>query len=119
MVLGMKAGIDPAVLIDTLVDSAATSRMLQLRGPLMRDQRYSPPTASVRTHLKDVSIIGDFAAELDCPVPLFATAAQAYAGRQRAGLRCPLDTASVCTVLERAAGLDRDPTHSHNEELST
>ena len=37
MVLGMKAGLDPALLYDTLSDSAGTSRMFEVRGPLMRD----------------------------------------------------------------------------------
>jgi putative dehydrogenase len=106
MVLGMKAGIDPATLYDTLADSAGSSRMFQMRGPLMRDECYEPPTASIRTHLKDVSIIGAFAAALDCPLPLFTTAVQSYLAANAQGFGS-LDTASVCTVLERAAGVDR------------
>ena len=66
MLLGMKAGIDPGLVYDTLADSAATSRMFQMRGPLMRDDNYDTPTATIRTHLKDLSIISSFAAELGC-----------------------------------------------------
>ena len=53
MVLGMKAGLDPALLYDTLSDSAGTSRMFEVRGPLMRDAHYDQATATIRTHLKD------------------------------------------------------------------
>ena len=57
MVLGMKAGLDPAVIYDTLADSAGSSRMFQVRGPLMRDNHYDNATATIRTHLKDLSVI--------------------------------------------------------------
>ena len=72
MALGMKAGLDPSVLYDTLADSAGTSRMFEVRGPLMRDAQYEQATATIRTHLKDVDIINAFADRLRCPTPLFA-----------------------------------------------
>ena len=68
MVLGIKAGLEPVV-YDTLADSAGTSRIFQVRGPLMRDPTYDSPTATIRTHLKDLSIIGAFANELNAPPP--------------------------------------------------
>ena len=61
MALGMKADLDPALVYDTLADSAGTSRMFEVRGPLMRDAQYDQATATIRTHLKDVEIIGAFA----------------------------------------------------------
>ena len=67
--------MDPSVLYDTLADSAGTSRMFEVRGPLMRDAQYEPATATIRTHLKDVDIISAFATGLRCPTPLFAAAA--------------------------------------------
>ena len=106
MVLGMKAGIDPGVIYDTLSGSAATSRMFEVRGPLMRDADYDRPTATVSTHLKDLSIIDGFAAGLRCPVPLFAAAAQVYFAGAAQG-RSGQDTASVCAVLEELAGVKR------------
>jgi 3-hydroxyisobutyrate dehydrogenase len=106
MILGMKAGLDPAVLYDTLADSAGTSRMFQVRGPLMRDSDYDHATATIRTHLKDLSIIGAFAADLKCPTPLFSAAAQAYYACAAQG-REMQDTAAVCAVLEAIAGVVR------------
>jgi L-threonate 2-dehydrogenase len=107
MVLGMKAGLDPAVLYETLADSAGSSRMLQVRGPLMRDGNYDEATATIRTHIKDVEIIGAFANSLRCPTPLFAAAAQPYYARAAQGYDMQ-DTASVCAVMEGLAGLVRD-----------
>ena len=106
MVLGMKAGLDPALVYDTLADSAGTSRMFEVRGPLMRDAQYDQATATIRTHLKDVEIINAFANGLRCPTPLFSAAAQAYYARAAQGFEMQ-DTASVCAVMEGLAGLVR------------
>ena len=106
IVLGMKAGLDPALVYDTLADSAGTSRMFEVRGPLMRDARYDPATATIRTHLKDVEIINAFANSLRCPTPLFSASAQAYYARAAQGFEMQ-DTASVCAVMEAMAGLVR------------
>jgi L-threonate 2-dehydrogenase len=104
MVLGMKAGLDPALVYDTLADSAGTSRMFEVRGPLMRDAQYDQATATIRTHLKDVEIINAFANGLRCPTPLFSAAAQPYYARAAQGFETQ-DTASVCAVMESLAGL--------------
>jgi 3-hydroxyisobutyrate dehydrogenase-like beta-hydroxyacid dehydrogenase len=106
LVLGMKAGLEPSLIYDTLADSAASSRIFQIRGPLMRDQNYDKPTATIRTHLKDLSIIAAFANELECPTPLFSAAAQPYYAGAAQG-RAMQDTAAVCAVLEEMAGLKR------------
>jgi len=106
MVLGMKAGIDPGVIYDTIAGSAGSSRMFEVRGPLMRDGEYDRATATVATHLKDIAIIDAFAAELRCPVPLFSAAAQYYFAGAAQG-RSAQDTASVCGVLEEMAGIER------------
>ncbi|MES2749950.1 MAG: NAD(P)-dependent oxidoreductase [Pseudomonadota bacterium] len=106
MVLGIKAGIDPALIYDTLADSAATSRMFQLRGPLMRDENYDVPTATIRMQLKDIAIIDAFAADLDCALPVYAAASQIYHAGAALG-RKEQDTAAVCAVLETMHGIDR------------
>jgi L-threonate 2-dehydrogenase len=106
MLLGIKAGIDPALVYDTLADSAGTSRMFQMRGPLMRDETYDKPTATIRTHLKDLSIISSFVAELGCALPVYAAAEQLYMTGAALGFT-ERDTAVVCAVLERMHGVDR------------
>ena len=95
MVLGMKAGLDPALLYDTLSDSAGTSRMFEVRGPLMRDAHYDQATATIRTHLKDVEIINGFANSLRCPTPLFSASAQPTTRVRRKASRCRIPLRSA------------------------
>lgn len=106
MVFGIKAGIDPALVYDTLADSAGTSRMFQMRGPLMRDESYDAPTATIRMQLKDIAIIDAFADSLDCALPVYAAASQIYQAGAALGRR-EQDTAAVCAVLETMHGIDR------------
>jgi 3-hydroxyisobutyrate dehydrogenase len=108
IVFGIKAGLDPQLVYDTLSDSAGSSRMLQVRGPQMVAGRYDAPTATIQTHLKDVGIIGGFAAELGCPLPLFASAVQVYFAGLSQG-RGGQDTAAVCAVVGEMAGISREP----------
>jgi 3-hydroxyisobutyrate dehydrogenase len=97
---------DPALVFDVIVDSAGSSRMFQIRGPMMVRGQYDEPTATMTTHLKDLDIIGKFAADLHCPTPLFTAAAQFYHAGVAQG-RGGQDTGAVCAVLERLAGIER------------
>ncbi len=110
LTLAAKAGLDPSVVYETLQDSAATSRMFQMRGPLMVAGKFQPPTARIDLHLKDLDIISGFAEQLRCPVPLFAQATQLYHAAKSQGYGNE-DTAAVCKVLELLAGVTH-PTHS-------
>ena len=78
--------------------------MFQIRGPMMVRGQYDEPTATMTTHLKDLDIIGKFAADLHCPTPLFATATQIYHAGVAQG-RGGHDTGAVCAVLEQLAGI--------------
>jgi L-threonate 2-dehydrogenase len=106
LVLGEMAGLDPALVYDVIADSAGSSRMFQVRGPLMVAGRYDEPTATMKTHLKDLDIIGNFAAGLHCPTPLFSAAVQFYLAGVAQG-RGEEDTAALCAVLEQLAGIER------------
>ena len=105
-VLGEMAGLDPALVFDVIVDSAGSSRMFQIRGPMMVRGQYDEPAATLTTHLKDLDIIGKFAADLHCPTPLFTAAAQFYHAGVAQG-RGGQDTGAVCAVLEKLAGIER------------
>jgi len=104
IVLGEMAGLDPALVFDVIGDSAGSSRMFQIRGPMMVRGQYDEPTATMTTHLKDLDIIGKFAADLHCPTPLFATATQIYHAGVAQG-RGGHDTGAVCAVLEQLAAI--------------
>ena len=106
MVLAEKAGIEPKLVLEVLVDSAATSRMFQLRFPLMIENRYSPPTAKVSMFVKDLDIISSYAASVESPTPLLDVVAGLYHQANEAGME-NLDAAAVCAVLEVRAGITR------------
>jgi 3-hydroxyisobutyrate dehydrogenase-like beta-hydroxyacid dehydrogenase len=106
MVLGMKAGLDPQLIYDMVQSGAGTSRIFELRGPLMVRNRYDAPTMKVAVWQKDMAVIREFARSLRCPTPLFAASRPIYAAAQAEG-HADDDTASICAVLEARAGLKR------------
>ena len=108
-VLGMKSGLDPALIYQVIADGAGNSRMFEVRGPLMVKGEYEPATMKVDIWQKDMKIIGDFATRLGVPTPLFAASALLYTAAMAQG-RAKQDTASVCAVLEEWARLERGKT---------
>jgi putative dehydrogenase len=111
LVLGMKAGLDPEIMIKAIGDGGGTSRMFEVRGPLMAAAKYDEVTMKVDMHQKDIKIISDFATKLNCPTPLLSVAAQIYTAALAKG-RAKQDTAVVCAVLEEMAGIKREPSTS-------
>lgn len=102
MVLAMKSGLDPATTLKVISDGAGTSRMLEVRGPMMVKNDYSQATMKVRTWQKDMTVIGDFARKMECPTPLFSACAPIYIAAMAQGFG-DADTGSVCAVLEEMA----------------
>jgi len=105
-VLGMKAGLAPRLIYQVAGDGAGTSRMFQVRGPMMVAGRYVKATMTNAMWQKDMKIIGEFAARLGAPTPLFKAAATIYARAMRQGF-ADADTAAVCAVLETMARVKR------------
>ena len=101
LVLAMKAGLDPAMALKVIGDGAGSSRMLQVRGPMMVKGDYVTAMMTLENWQKDMAIIADFAREVECPTPLFAASAPIYAAATAIGRQ--QDTAAVCAVLERMA----------------
>ena len=104
--LGIKAGLDPETIYEVISNSAATSRIFEIRGPQMVAGDYSRASASIDMQLKDMKVIGDFLAETGCAAPCFAASGQIYNAALAQG-RVAEDTASVCAVLEGMAGVER------------
>jgi L-threonate 2-dehydrogenase len=105
-VLGMKSGLDAQTIFDVISDSAGTSRMFEVRGPMMVENDYSGATMKVETWQKDMGIIGAFAKAHNVPTPLFTTSADIYTAAMAQG-RAAEDTAAVCAVLADMARLKR------------
>jgi L-threonate 2-dehydrogenase len=106
MVMGMKSGLDLELLYQVIRDGAGTSRMFEVRGPLMIANDYSKATMKIDVYKKDIDIIEQFAADLHCPVPLFEASKPFYAAAYAQG-RALEDTAAICAVLEQMAGVQR------------
>ena len=106
MVLGMKAGLDPKAIFETIKTGAGNSRVFELRGPMMVTGKYGDATMKVKVWQKDMQVIGDFAKAIGCPTPLFTATEGIYDTALATGHAMD-DTAAVCAVMEKAAGVQR------------
>ncbi len=106
MVLGIKGGLDAQQIVEVIAAGAGTSRVFELRAPLMAESRYQPASMRCSVWQKDMQVIGAFAAKLGCPTPLFNATVPIYDAGLAKGYGTH-DTASVCAVLEAMAGLRR------------
>jgi putative dehydrogenase len=104
MVLGIKSGLDPQMVYELVAAGAGTSRVFELRGPMMVKNDYEHPGMSIELYHKDIAAIEDHAFSLCVPTPLFSASIPVYAAAQSMGYGRQ-DTASVCAVLRAMAGL--------------
>ena len=114
LVLGAKGGLAPAVLLDILKESAAASKMVDVRGPLMVSHRFDAQM-KVDLFLKDFKLMLEEGMRLGVPLPLTSVAQQLAAAAAEAG-RGEEDLAALITTLEQLAGLSVDPP-SPNKKL--
>ena len=106
MVLGMKAGLDPHQVVALVGAGAGTSRVFELRAPMMAAGEYEPATMKCAIWQKDMAIIGQFATALGVATPLLSATIPIYASAIALG-HGQHDTAAVCDVLERMAAFER------------
>jgi 3-hydroxyisobutyrate dehydrogenase-like beta-hydroxyacid dehydrogenase len=106
MVLGIKAGLDPHMIYELVSAGVGTSGVFEVRGPMMVKGKYDNASMSIKLYHKDISVIADFAAALGVPTPLFSASIPVYSKALAMGFG-DLDTASVCAVLEKMAGVKR------------
>ena len=108
MVLGIKAGLDPAQILKLISAGAGNSRVFELRAPMMVEDRYDGDNVTMRisTWQKDMKVIGEYAASVGCPTPLFSACEPIYRAALSTGYG-EQDTAAVCAVLEHMAGVKR------------
>jgi len=106
MVLGVKAGLDAQQVVDLVTAGAGTSRVFELRAPMMAARSYQPASMKMEIWQKDMAIISQYATELGCPTPLLSATMPIYAAAMANGHAAD-DTAAVCAVLEAMAGMSR------------
>ena len=105
MVMGKRSGLDLQLVYDVIRDGAGTSRMFEVRAPMMISGDYSQATMKVDVYQKDIDIISAYAATLHCPTPLFEASKAYYSGAYAQGY-AKEDTAAIHAVLERMAGYE-------------
>ena len=103
LVLGAKAGVDPAIVIKVLSGGYAQTRVMDVRGPKIIKGEFEPGFKS-KFHFKDLGIIMDTARRLNVPLPATAVAQQLFSALLAAG-RGELDHSAVINVLEDLAGV--------------
>lgn len=106
IVLGQRSGLDLNLVYDVIRDGAGTSRMFEVRAPLMIKGDYRQATMKIDVYQKDIDIISDYASGLHCPTPLFEASKAFYSGAYAQGY-AKEDTAAICAVLETMAGIKR------------
>jgi L-threonate 2-dehydrogenase len=100
LLLAGRAGLDPALALRALSDGAGSSRMLEIRGPMMIEGDFSRANIALEVFGKDIDLIGDLARAVRCPLPLFSAAAQLHLAAMAQG-RLDEDPACVFAVLEQ------------------
>jgi 3-hydroxyisobutyrate dehydrogenase-like beta-hydroxyacid dehydrogenase len=106
IVLGVKAGLDAERILEVIGSGAGTSRIFELRGPMMAKGVYTPPTATMHVLQKDSAIIAAFADALGVDTPMLDAAAPLYDEAEAQGY-AEEDVGAVHAVLARRAGLTR------------
>lgn len=96
-VLGAAAGLDPAKILEVISAGVGSSRIFEIRGPMIVADDY-PPAARLSMFLKDIDVIGGFARDLGVPIPLLDAALPWYQKGVEAGLG-DLDAAALARLL--------------------
>jgi len=104
MVLGVKAGADPRVMLDVLKTSFGGSAMLSRNVPMMLDRNFAAGT-DLNVILKDLGLIDGLSAELGVRTLLGSVATQVFREGKALGMGSD-DMAGLVRVLEREAGVE-------------
>lgn len=99
LAMARRAGLDLDLVLDVLGGGAASSRMLEVRGPLIVKDEF-PAQMKLDLFMKDLHLIQEAAQELGSPLPLTDVAEKLYASVNAAG-HGHEDLAVVARALER------------------
>lgn len=102
LVLGAKAGVDPARIADVLQGGLAATKVLELRRENMLSGRFDPGFR-IRLHLKDLKNALELARETNVALPAAATVDQLMRAMAAAG-RGDYDHSGLITMIEDLAG---------------
>jgi L-threonate 2-dehydrogenase len=100
LLLAQKSGLDLQMVYEAIAAGAGTSRMFEVRGPLMISSAYEPATMSMALYQKDLALIMDHARDVGAAVPLMAATLPFYTAALAQG-RDRQDTAALFAVLQQ------------------
>jgi 2-hydroxy-3-oxopropionate reductase len=101
LVLGSKAGVDPARIVEVLQGGLASTKVLEMRSPNMLSGTFEPGFR-IRLHLKDLKNAIELAREIGVPLPATVEVEQLMQAARVAG-REEYDHSGLITVLEDLA----------------
>lgn len=101
LVLGAKAGVDPAIILQVLGGGYAQNRVMDVRGPKVVRGDFQPGFKS-RFHFKDLNIILKAGADHGVNLPVTTTVQKLFAELLNSG-GGDLDHTGLITVLEKMA----------------
>jgi 3-hydroxyisobutyrate dehydrogenase-like beta-hydroxyacid dehydrogenase len=104
MVLAAKAGVDPALMLEILDNSAAKSGLVSAKAPLVLRRAFAP-AFSVKWMHKDIGLMLDSANEMHVPLPLTALTHQMFQASIAKG-HGDEDICATIKVLEDWAGVE-------------
>jgi 3-hydroxyisobutyrate dehydrogenase-like beta-hydroxyacid dehydrogenase len=99
LTMAQRGGLDPQMVLDVLKTGAGTSRMLDVRGPMMVAGEF-PAQMKLELFMKDLHLIQEAAGSVGARLPLTDVAERLYAAAQAAG-HGGEDLAVVITELAR------------------
>lgn len=103
MLLGAKAGADPALVYEVVSSGWGQSFMLDRNAPAMLERNFAGDRAQMRVILKDLGLIQDLAQSLQSPIPAGDLAYRKFQEAVANGL-ADLDPAAVVLPLEEESG---------------
>ena len=104
LVLGTKAGVDPAKIIEVLTGGYAKCRVMEVRGPEILKRNFKPGFKT-NFHYKDLNIALATGAEYGVSLPGTAMVQELFKAMRAAG-RGDYDHSGIITILEDLAKVE-------------
>jgi 2-hydroxy-3-oxopropionate reductase len=118
LVLGAKAGVDPALMVEAIGAGLARCGVLEVRAPTVLEGNFDPGFM-IRLHLKDLRLALEAGHALGVPLPITATVREMYNALQVAG-KGDRDHSAIILLLEDLAKVQvRLKSASHHTQHGT
>lgn len=104
LVLGTKAGLDPNIIIETLMAGVVGSRFYEWKGGCIINRDFTTHFSTRLMH-KDLNLIMKSAYDLNIPLPVTAAVKELYGDAKTSG-SSEEDFCSVVKAIERPAGVE-------------